>query len=116
MKLVTKRPWDAIDFAADIHADARSVAIPAGEHDVELRPNPAHPHTRILVIEGTMVGATLGFWLQWGPDVLCDEPGHPNHGKFIDWGDRECLVMDDAGRLMTMGDDAKRAATSESEG
>lgn len=89
MFIVLKREWEVLDGAAR----GKKVNIPPGRHEVERIPNPfGYPGTW-LVLKGTIIGQGEKAWRQWQNDGQpIDNPGHPNHGKVILWGDDEVVI------------------------
>jgi hypothetical protein len=64
MYLILKRAWEVND-ASKPHGQ-RKTTIPAGRHEVEEIPNPlGFPNAPWLVLKGTLIGSTKGFWKQW---------------------------------------------------
>ncbi len=93
MILVTlKREWEMLDFSSD---PPKKVVVPAGEHELERIDNPYHPGVKCLVLKGTRTGMAENAWRQWINGVISNVPGHPNHGKPIDWKDFEIILEED---------------------
>lgn len=90
--MTVKRDWEAIDFSKDEHKPA---TIPAGRHEMERIDNPKFPGVMLLVLKGTMIGASENPWLQWRNGTLANNPDSPNYGKPIDWGEFEVVVEED---------------------
>lgn len=87
--MILKRKWAAVDGTT-----ASETFIPAGTHEIERIPNPLGYKGYWLVLKGTKIGGSEGSWRQWENGQLVDNPGHPNHGKPIDWGDFEVQITD----------------------
>lgn len=66
MLLILKRDWAVNDASK---GEERKTTIPSGQHEVERIDNPlGYPDAPWLVLKGTLIGATEGFWRQWdGP-------------------------------------------------
>lgn len=77
MNLVLKTGWDAIDGSSP---NKSKVIITAGRHEVERIQNPfGHEDAPWLVLKGTKIGATEGFWRQW---------------KGSEWNEYEVVIED----------------------
>ena len=63
MYLVLKRDWDALDGDSDDRNN--HVVIPIGRHEVERIENPHGYTAPWLVLKGTKIGGTEGFWRQF---------------------------------------------------
>lgn len=96
MFLVLKRDWPAIDFAIprpDAVIPKNHPTITAGRHEVERIRNPHGFDCYILVLKGTLIGATEASWRQWAPGQLPDVPKEdPRYGKPIDWEELEVVI------------------------
>jgi hypothetical protein len=94
MYLILKRDWEVIDASKVLDDDRRAV-IKAGRYEVERIPNPlGHKGTFWLVLKGTLIGATEGWWRDWGRRTPVTKEGHPNLGKPIDLGEFEIVIED----------------------
>jgi RimJ/RimL family protein N-acetyltransferase len=75
MKLIVKRNWNGCD-GADLN---NRPIISIGIHEVERIPNPYGYSGYWIVLKGTLIGASEGFWRQW-------------EGK--EWDDFEVILKD----------------------
>lgn len=90
MFAILKRDWEMIEASVD--GKPVKAIIPAGRHELERIPNPCgYPDAPWLVLKGTKIGATEMSWRQWKNGEI-DNPGHPNHGKPVDWDDFEIAI------------------------
>ena len=66
MFLILNRDWKAIDAGKIFNTGA---TVPKGRHEVELVPNPfGYTDAPWLVLCGTKIGATEGYWRQWSKE------------------------------------------------
>ena len=96
MYLVLKRDWEALDASKPEVGDRQAV-IPRGRHEIERVPNPYAAKGFLapwLVLKGTLIGGTEGFWRQWENETLVSDPRHPDFGKPIVRGEYEVLIED----------------------
>jgi len=63
MILVSKRNWEVHDGSKASGND--DAIVPPGRHEIERVPNPFGFEAPWLVLKGTLIGATEGFWRQW---------------------------------------------------
>jgi len=90
MKATLKRTWEMLDGSKP-PAEAK-VEVEPGTYELERIPNPHGHDAPWLVLKGTTTGMAEGAWRQWTTGELIDNPGHPNHGKPVNWGSWEIVI------------------------
>jgi hypothetical protein len=96
MFMTLKRDWEALDGT---DGSLKKTIIPSGRYEIERihRPNVPEGETFWLVLKGTKIGASEGSWRQWRNGVsLVTKKDHPNYGQFIEWGDAEVVIEEEA--------------------
>ncbi len=66
MQLLLKRQWEVLDASS---GKAQLAFVGPGIFEVERIPNPCGYEAYWLVLKGTKIGATEGFWRDWQGSV-----------------------------------------------
>lgn len=72
MRAIFKESWWMLDHSKPI--EACNTDVEPGTYELEKIPNPHGHKAPWLVISGTTIGATVGYWREWSQEVSADNP------------------------------------------